>query len=260
MEARQVDADNVDELIALIEDYKPEIVINVALPYQDLTIMDACLATKTHYLDTANYEPLDTAKFEYKWQWAYREKFEDAGITAILGSGFDPGVTSVFSAYALKHHFDEIHTIDILDCNGGDHGYPFATNFNPEINIRVVSANGRYWEKGEWIETKPMEIKREYDFEEVGEKDMYLLYHEELESLVENIPGLKRIRFFMTFGQSYLTHLQCLKNVGMTSIEPIEFQGQRLSRCSSSRRSFQIPQVLVLERMERQILAVSLLG
>lgn len=228
LQARTVDADDVDQLIALIEDYKPEIVINVALPYQDLTIMDACLATKTHYLDTANYEPPDTAKFEYKWQWEYRDRFKEAGITAILGSGFDPGVTSVFSAYALKHHFDEIHYIDILDCNGGDHGYPFATNFNPEINIREVTSNGRYWENGEWIETEPMEIKREYDFEEVGEKDMYLLYHEELESLVENIPGLKRIRFFMTFGESYLTHLKCLENVGMTSIEPINFEGKEI--------------------------------
>ena len=204
----QVDADNVDELIALINEVKPDIVMNLALPYQDLTIMDACLATKTHYMDTANYEPEDTAKFEYKWQWEYRERFEKAGITALLGSGFDPGVTGVFSAYALKHHFDEIEYIDILDCNAGDHGYPFATNFNPEINIREVSANGRYWENGEWIETEPMEIKREYNFPEVGQKDMYLLYHEELESLAQNIPGIKRIRFFMTFGQSYITHLK----------------------------------------------------
>ncbi|MBJ6361648.1 saccharopine dehydrogenase family protein [Paenibacillus sp. GCM10012307] len=224
----QVDANNVDELIALIEEVKPDIVMNLALPYQDLTIMDACLATKTHYMDTANYEPEDTAKFEYKWQWDYRERFEKAGITALLGSGFDPGVTGVFSAYALKHYFDEIEYIDILDCNGGDHGYPFATNFNPEINIREVSANGRYWENGEWIETMPMEIKRVYDFAEVGEKDMYLLYHEELESLAVNIPGLKRIRFFMTFGQSYLTHLKALENVGMTSIEPIEFEGKQI--------------------------------
>lgn len=224
----QVDADNVDELIALINEVKPDIVMNLALPYQDLTIMDACLATKTHYMDTANYEPEDTAKFEYKWQWEYHERFKEAGITALLGSGFDPGVTSVFSAYALKHHFDEIEYIDILDCNGGDHGYPFATNFNPEINIREVSANGRYWENGEWIETEPMEIKREYDFAEVGKKDMYLLYHEELESLVKHMPGLKRIRFFMTFGESYLTHLKVLENVGMTSIEPIEFQGQQI--------------------------------
>ena len=224
----QVDADNVEQLIALIQQYKPQIVINVALPYQDLTIMDACLATKVNYMDTANYEPLDTAKFEYKWQWAYRERFEQAGITALLGSGFDPGVTGVFSAYAMKHHFDEIHYIDILDCNGGDHGYPFATNFNPEINIREVSANGSYIENGKWVETKPMEIKREYDFDEVGRKDMYLLHHEELESLALNIKGIKRIRFFMTFGQSYLTHLKCLENVGMTSIEPIDFEGKKI--------------------------------
>ncbi len=224
----KVDADNVPELVELINSFKPEIVINLALPYQDLTIMDACLETKTHYLDTANYEPLDTAKFEYSHQWAYREKFEKAGITAILGCGFDPGVTGVFSAHAMKHHFDEINYIDILDCNGGDHGYPFATNFNPEINIREVSANGSYWEEGKWIETKPMEIKREYDFKGVGMKDMYLLHHEELESLGENIKGIKRIRFFMTFGQSYLTHLKCLENVGMTSIEPIEFEGKQI--------------------------------
>ena len=224
----QVDADKVDELIALIEKYKPDVVLNLALPYQDLTIMDACLATKTHYVDTANYEPLDTAKFEYKWQWAYREKFKEAGICALLGSGFDPGVTSVFSAYALKHHFDEIHYIDILDCNGGDHGYPFATNFNPEINIREVSAKGSYWENGHWVETEPMEIKREYDFDQVGHKDMYLLHHEELESLGLNIPGIKRIRFFMTFGQSYLTHMKCLENVGMTSIEPVEYEGHKI--------------------------------
>ncbi len=224
----QVDADNVEELITLIEKVQPDIVINLALPYQDLTIMDACLATKTHYLDTANYEPEDTAKFEYKWQWEYREKFEKAGITAILGSGFDPGVTGVFSAYAQKHYFDEINYIDILDCNAGDHGYPFATNFNPEINIREVSANGSYWEEGQWIETKPMEIKKVYDFPEVGPKDMYLLHHEELESLALNIKGIKRIRFFMTFGESYLTHLRSLENVGMTSIEPILYEGKEI--------------------------------
>ena len=224
----QVDADNVDELIALIEKEKPEVVLNLALPYQDLTIMDACLATKVHYIDTANYEPEDTAKFEYKWQWAYRERFEEAGITALLGSGFDPGVTSVFSAYALKHYFDEINYIEIMDCNAGDHGYPFATNFNPEINIREVSAKGSYWEDGHWVETEPMEIKRVYNFPEVGEKDMYLLHHEEIESLALNIPGIKRIRFFMTFGQSYLTHLKCLENVGMTSIEPIMYEGKEI--------------------------------
>ena len=224
----KVDADDVNQLIQLINSYKPDLVMNIALPYQDLTIMDACLATKTHYIDTANYEPEDTAKFEYKWQWAYREKFKEAGITALLGSGFDPGVTGVFSAYALKHEFDEINYIDILDCNGGDHGYPFATNFNPEINIREVSANGSYWEDGHWVETKPMEIKREYDFDGVGMKDMYLLHHEEIESLALNMPGIKRIRFFMTFGQSYLTHLKCLENVGMTSIEPIMYEGKEI--------------------------------
>lgn len=224
----RVDADNVDELVSLIESYKPDVVINLALPYQDLTIMDACLATKTNYVDTANYEPPDTAKFEYSWQWAYRDRFKQAGITALLGCGFDPGVTGVFSAYALKHYFDEIHEIDILDCNGGDHGYPFATNFNPEINIREVTAKGSYIEDGKWVETDPMEIKRVYDFAEVGVKDMYLLHHEELESLAINIKGIKRIRFFMTFGQSYLTHLKCLENVGMTSIEPIDFQGQKI--------------------------------
>jgi saccharopine dehydrogenase (NAD+, L-lysine-forming) len=224
----QVNADYTDQLIPLIESFKPDVVINLALPYQDLTIMDACLATKTHYLDTANYEPKDTAKFEYKWQWAYKEKFEKAGIMALLGCGFDPGVTGVFTAYAQKHYFDEIHYIDILDCNGGDHGYPFATNFNPEINIREVTSKGRYWENGRWVETEPMEIKRVYDFPQIGEKDMYLLYHEELESLVKNVRGLKRIRFFMTFGQSYLTHLKCLQNVGMTSIEPIDFNGMKI--------------------------------
>jgi len=224
----QVDADHTEELIALINAYKPDVVLNLALPYQDLTIMDACLATKTSYVDTANYEPLDTAKFEYKWQWAYRERFEKAGITALLGSGFDPGVTGVFSAYAMKHQFDEIRYIDILDANAGDHGYPFATNFNPEINIREVTAKGSYWEDGKWVETEPMEIKRVYDFPEIGEKDMYLLHHEELESLALNIKGIRRIRFFMTFGQSYLTHLKCLENVGMTSIEPIDFQGQKI--------------------------------
>ena len=228
IETAQVNADNVDELIALIESYKPDVVLNLALPYQDLTIMDACLATKTHYVDTANYEPLDTAKFEYKWQWAYREKFEKAGITALLGSGFDPGVTGVFSAYAMKHEFDEINYIDILDCNGGDHGYPFATNFNPEINLREVSAPGSYWENGHWVEIPAMSIKREYNFDGVGMKDMYLLHHEEIESLAKNIPDVKRIRFFMTFGQSYLTHMNCLENVGMLSTEPIEFEGHSI--------------------------------
>ncbi|MBE5994041.1 MAG: saccharopine dehydrogenase family protein, partial [Paenibacillaceae bacterium] len=243
----RVDADHTEEVIALIKSYQPDAVLNVALPYQDLTIMDACLAAGVDYIDTANYESEDTedpqwraiyekrceelgftAYFDYSWQWNYRERFENANITALLGTGFDPGVTSVFSAYALKHYFDEIHTIDILDCNGGDHGYPFATNFNPEINLREVSANGSYWEDGHWIETKPMELKSRYNFPEVGEKDMYLLHHEEIESLAKNIPGVKRIRFFMTFGQSYLTHMKCLENVGMLSTAPIEFNGQSI--------------------------------
>jgi len=241
----QVDADSVEELTALIRKVRPDVVLNLALPYQDLTIMEACLNTGVHYVDTANYEAEDTedpvwraayekrckekgftAYFDYSWQWAYKERYQEAGLTAILGTGFDPGVTSVFTAYALKHYFDEIHTIDILDCNGGDHGYPFATNFNPEINLREVSANGSYWENGHWVETKPMEIKREYDFEQVGKKDMYLLHHEEIESLAKNIPGVKRIRFFMTFGQSYLTHMKCLENVGMLRTDTVKFQGQ----------------------------------
>lgn len=228
IQTAQVDADNVDELIALIEKFKPDVVINLALPYQDLTIMDACLACKVHYVDTANYEPLDTAKFEYKWQWAYREKFEKAGITALLGSGFDPGVTGVFSAYAQKHYFDEINYIDIVDANAGDHGYPFATNFNPEINIREITAKGSYWEEGKWVETEPLELKQVYDLPQIGPKDIYLLHHEELESLGQNIKGIKRIRFWMTFSEKYLTHLRVLENVGMTSIEPIEFEGQKI--------------------------------
>lgn len=221
----QVDAMDVPRLTALIRDYKPDLVMNIALPYQDLAIMDACLAAGVSYLDTANYEPPDTAHFEYSWQWAYRERFEKAGLTAILGCGFDPGVTQVFSAYAQKHYFDTIETLDILDCNGGDHGYPFATNFNPEINIREVAAKGSYWEDGHWVETEPMAIKRVYDFDQVGQKDMYLLHHEEIESLAKNLKGIRRIRFFMTFGQSYLTHLKCLENVGMTRIDPVKFKG-----------------------------------
>jgi len=224
----QVDADYSDQVIKLIEKFSPDIVINVALPYQDLSIMEACLATRVDYVDTANYEPKDTAKFEYGWQWAYRERFEKAGITALLGSGFDPGVTGVFSAYAQKHYFDEIHYIDILDANAGDHGYPFATNFNPEINIREVTAKGSYYENGKFIETEPMEIKRAYNFPQIGPKDMYLLHHEELESLAVNIQGVKRIRFFMTFSENYLTHLKVLENVGMTSIHPVDYNGQQI--------------------------------
>jgi len=224
----KVDADSVPELVELINKVKADIVINVALPYQDLTIMDACTQTGVDYLDTANYEHPDTAKFEYKEQWARDGQFKDADIMGLLGSGFDPGVTNVFCAYAQKHYFDEIHTIDILDCNAGDHGYAFATNFNPEINLREVSAKGRYWENGEWIETEPMAIKQIWDYPEVGAKDSYLLYHEEMESLIKHIKGLKRIRFFMTFGESYLTHMKCLENVGMLGIKEVEHKGMKI--------------------------------
>ena len=236
-----------DALCALIREYNPDLVMNIALPYQDLAIMDACLECGVNYMDTANYEPEDTddpewraiyekrckeegfsAYFDYSWQWAYMEKFKEAGLTALLGSGFDPGVTQVLCAYAKKHQFDTIDTIDILDCNGGDHGYPFATNFNPEINLREVSAPGSYWENGHWVEIPPMAIKREYDFKEIGMKDMYLLHHEEIESIAKNIPEAQRIRFFMTFGQSYLTHMKCLENVGMLSTTPIEFEGHQI--------------------------------
>ncbi|NOQ30156.1 MAG: saccharopine dehydrogenase family protein [Helicobacteraceae bacterium] len=224
----QVDADNVAQTTELIKSTGASLVINVALPYQDLTIMDACLNANVAYLDTANYEHPDTAKFEYKEQWAKHEEFKAKGLLALLGSGFDPGVTNVFCAYAQKHYFDEIHTIDILDCNDGDHGYPFATNFNPEINLREVSSKGRYWENGKWIETDPMEFKMKWDYPEVGERDSYLLYHEEMESLVKHIKGLKRIRFFMTFGESYLTHLKCLENVGMLRIDEVEVNGVKV--------------------------------
>ncbi len=240
----KVNADNTEEVIALIRSYQPDLVMNIALPYQDLSIMDACLTCGVNYMDTANYEPEDTndpkwraiyekrckeagfsAYFDYSWQWAYREKFKSAGLTALLGCGFDPGVTQAYCAWAQKHEFDTIETIDILDCNGGDHGYPFATNFNPEVNLREVSAPGSYWENGKWVEIPAMSVKREYNFDQVGQKDMYLLHHEEIESLAENIPGVRRIRFFMTFGQSYLTHMKCLENVGMLSTTPILFEG-----------------------------------
>ncbi len=243
----RVDADNVSDVEALIKEYKPDLVMNIALPYQDLSIMEACLACGVNYMDTANYEPKNTddpawreiyekrckeegfsAYFDYSWQWAYKKKFEEAGLTALLGSGFDPGVTQAYCAYALKHQFDQIDEIDILDCNGGDHGYAFATNFNPEINLREVSAPGSYWENGHWVEVPAMSIKREYDFEQVGHKDMYLLHHEEIESLAKNIPGVKRIRFFMTFGQSYLDHMRCLEDVGMLSTTPVEFEGHEI--------------------------------
>ncbi len=226
VEPAQVDADNVPELVALIKKVQPSLVINVALPYQDLHIMDACLETGVNYMDTANYEPPDVAKFEYKWQWAYQDKFKEKGLMALLGSGFDPGVTNVFCAYAQQYLFDEIETVDILDANGGDHGYPFATNFNPEINIREITAKGRYFENGEWKETEPLSVHQTFNFEGIGPKEMYVMYHEELESLSKNIKGLKRIRFFMTFGEKYLTHLHVLENVGMTSIKPIMFEGR----------------------------------
>ncbi len=224
----QVDADEVPQLVDLINDVRPELVINVALPYQDLTIMDACLATKVHYLDTANYEPRDEAKFEYKWQWAYQDKFKAAGLTAVLGSGFDPGVTSVFTAYAAKHHFDEIHYLDIVDCNGGDHGKAFATNFNPEINIREVTQKGKFFENNEWIETEPHKIRKELSYPNIGSKSSYLIYHEELESLVKNYPTLKRARFWMTFGEEYLTHLRVIQNIGMAGIAPVMFEGKEI--------------------------------
>ena len=224
-----INADDVVATTAFLKEEKPQLLINVALPYQDLPLMDACLAAGIDYLDTANYEPLDEAKFEYKWQWDYQDRFKEAGLTALLGSGFDPGVTNMFCAYAQKHLFDEIETIDILDANAGDHGHHFATNFNPEINIREITANGRYWEEGEWKEVEAMSVHQVYDFPVVGKQDAYLLYHEELESLSQNIKGLKRIRFWMTFSQKYLTHLRVLENVGMTSIEPIEVNGVKIA-------------------------------
>jgi len=224
-----LDADNVAETVALIKQFQPKLVLNVALPYQDLALMDACLETGVDYLDTANYEPLDEAKFEYKWQWAYQGRFKEKGLMALLGSGFDPGVTNVYCAYAQKHLFDEIHELDIIDCNAGDHGQPFATNFNPEINIREITQRGRYWERGEWVETDPLSWRMSYDFPEgIGPKDCYLMYHEELESLVQNIRGLKRARFWMTFSQNYLNHLKVLENIGMTSIEPVDYKGQKI--------------------------------
>ena len=228
IDVAQVDADNVAETIALIEKVQPKLVVNLALPYQDLAIMDACLATKTDYLDTANYEPRDTPKFEYSWQWAYQDRFKEAGIMALLGSGFDPGVTSVFASYIKKHLLDRIDTLDILDCNGGDHGQHFATNFNPEINIREVTAPSRHWEGGKWVEGPALKHKQVFDFDQVGEKNMYLMYHEELESLAKHYPEIKRIRFWMTFGDAYLKHLEVLQNVGMTRIDPVIYNGQEI--------------------------------
>jgi saccharopine dehydrogenase (NAD+, L-lysine forming) len=225
IEIAQVDADRTEEVVALIERCRPRLVINVALPYQDLSIMDACLATGVDYLDTANYEPPDEAKFCYKWQWDYQERFREKGLMALLGCGFDPGVTNIFCAHAQQSHFDEIHFIDIMDANAGDHGHPFATNFNPEINIREVTARGKYWEEGEWKETDPLSVHMPFDFPVLGPKEAYLMYHEELESLAKNIKGLKRIRFWMTFSERYLTHLRVLENVGMTRIDPVEYEG-----------------------------------
>ncbi|MDD4967972.1 MAG: saccharopine dehydrogenase family protein [Paludibacter sp.] len=224
----QVDADNVPELVTLLNAYKPELLINVALPYQDLTIMDACLEAGVNYLDTANYEPKDEAHFEYSWQWAYKDKFEKAGLTAILGCGFDPGVTSIYTAYAAKHHFDEIQYLDIVDCNAGDHHKAFATNFNPEINIREVTQRGKYWENGAWVETEPHQIHMPLNYPEVGPKESYVIYHEELESLVKNYPTIKRARFWMTFGQEYLTHLRVIQNIGMARIDEVEYNGQKI--------------------------------
>lgn len=229
VETAQVDADNVAETVALIRRVRPDLVMNIALPYQDLHIMDACLEAGVNYLDTANYEPPEVAKFEYKWQWAYQKKFQDKGLMALLGSGFDPGVTNVFCAYAQKHLLDEIHVLDIIDANAGDHGLPFATNFNPEINLREVTARGRYWERGEWVETDPLSWKMSFDFPAgIGPKNCYLMYHEELESLVLNLKGIRRARFWMTFSDNYLNHLQVFKNVGLIGIEPVEFQGQSI--------------------------------
>ncbi|MDR1097968.1 MAG: saccharopine dehydrogenase family protein [Tannerella sp.] len=228
VQTAQVDADKVDELLKLFEAFKPELVVNLALPYQDLSVMDACLAYGVSYLDTANYEPLDEAKYEYSWQWAYRERFEKAGLTAILGSGFDPGVTSVFTAYAAKHHFDEIHYLDIVDCNGGDHHKAFATNFNPEINIREITQRGKYYEDGKWMETEPLSVHKSLTYPAIGARESYLMYHEELESLVKNFPTLRRARFWMTFGQEYLTHLRVMQNIGMTGIKPVLYEGMEI--------------------------------
>lgn len=224
----KVDADNVPELVKLFNEFQPKIVINVALPYQDLTIMDACLEAGVNYLDTANYEPLDEAKFEYSWQWAYQDRFKEAGLTAILGCGFDPGVTNIFTAHAAKHHFDEIHYLDIVDCNAGDHGKAFATNFNPEINIREVTQKGKYYKDGKWIETEPHEIHKTLTYPEIGPKESYLIYHEELESLVKHFPTIKQARFWMTFGQEYLTHLRVIQNIGMARIDEVEYNGQKI--------------------------------
>ncbi|MFH1846320.1 MAG: saccharopine dehydrogenase family protein [Candidatus Omnitrophota bacterium] len=228
IQTAKVDADNPAEVVSLIRNFQPDLIINAALPYQDLSIMDACLETGVAYLDTANYEPPDEAKFCYKWQWDYQDRFKRKGIMALLGCGFDPGVTNIFCAYSQKHYFDEINFIDIMDCNAGDHGHPFATNFNPEINIREITQRGKYWEEGGWKETDPLSVHKTFDFPEIGSREMYLMYHEELESLAKNIKGLKRIRFWMTFGERYLTHLNVLQNVGMTRIDPVDYEGNKI--------------------------------
>jgi len=228
IETAAIDADNVPELVALINKFKPDLVVNVALPYQDLHIMDACLETRVNYLDTANYEPRDVAKFEYKWQWAYQEKFKKAGIMALLGSGFDPGASNMFTAYMKKHYFSKMKYVDIVDCNAGNHGKPFATNFNPEINIREITQKGRFFENGEWKEIDPMSIHKLINYPEVGDKESYLLFHEELESLVKHFPDIERIRFWMTFSPQYITHLQVLEHVGMTRIDPVDFNGTKI--------------------------------
>ena len=227
-ETDSVDADNVDEIVALFRRHNPELVINVALPYQDLAIMDACLICGVNYLDTANYEPKDEAHFEYSWQWAYKKRFEDAGLTAILGCGFDPGVSGVYTAYAAKHHFKEMQYLDIVDCNAGNHHKAFATNFNPEINIREITQKGRFYQDGKWVETGALEIHKPLTYPNIGPKESYLMYHEELESLVKNYPSIKRARFWMTFGQEYLTHLRVIQNIGMARIDEVEYNGVKI--------------------------------
>lgn len=255
-----VDADNVPELAALIREFGPEMVINVALPYQDLTIMDACLETGVHYLDTANYEPRDVAKFEYHWQWAYRERFEQAGLMALLGCGFDPGATNVFTAYHAKHHFSEIHYLDIVDCNNGSHGKAFATNFNPEINIREITANGRYWENGRWVETQPLEISQDIYYPKVATRKSFVLYHEELESLVQNFPTIQRARFWMTFGEQYIKHLSVLEAVGMTSIEPINFRDQQVAPIEFLKAVLPAPESLAADYIGKTCIGVQARG
>ena len=247
----EVDADDVEQLKTLFDDYKPELVINLALPYQDLTIMDACLACGCNYLDTANYEPKDEAHFEYSWQWAYKDRFEKAGLTAILGCGFDPGVSQAYTAYAAKHHFDEIQYLDIVDCNAGNHHKAFATNFNPEINIREITQKGLYYENGKWIETEPLEVHKELSYPNIGGRESYLMHHEELESLVKNYPTIKRARFWMTFGQQYLTYLDCIQNLGMSRIDPVSYEAPLADdphqNCQGQHRAVAVPKGCVAQ-------------